>query len=446
MSTAFPGSRRASCGNRSSPCSTEAGETGLEPEDIAEQIGRTCRLGEIEDALRAPRGPRAGPSRSRGAGTPRRSTPWVVGVVEVLENGRRPDPAAARARRPELFIRQRNLKGAMTATLVLVRRLGRRAKAGDWKLPEGAVLKILSDADETLVGTLEPDEEGRRWLVPYDPKCRSSCRSMGGGRRPGGSLRGGPRGARAGGRAGAVIEVLGDPEHPGVDVLVVLRHYQHPGRVPAGRRCSRPGAVPARSHARRTGGPRGPPRAAWSSPSTARAPATSTTRSRSSACPNGHLPPRASTSRTWPTTSQEGSALDLEAYRRGTSVYYPDRADPHAARGALQRPLLAAPQRAAADHSRSSWTSTATARSSDRRFAETVIQSARRMTYNEVRRILEEPQERDRGGVRPGPALPARDARADDHPPPRADEARLDRLRPARGQRRAGHRRRRWSG
>ena len=39
-----------------------------------------------------------------------------------------------------------------------------------------------------------------------------------------------------------------------------------------------------------------------------------------------------------------------------------------------------------------------------RRFAETVIRSARRLTYNEVRRVLEEPAAGGRRRVRPGAA------------------------------------------
>ena len=46
-----------------------------------------------------------------------------------------------------------------------------------------------------------------------------------------------------------------------------------------------------------------------------------------------------------------------------------------------------------------------------RRFAETVIRSARRMTYNEVRRILEEPRAEDAAEYGAGAAGAARDAR-----------------------------------
>ena len=55
-------------------------------------------------------------------------------------------------------------------------------------------------------------------------------------------------------------------------------------------------------------------------------------------------------------------------------------------------------------------------RSTSRRFAETVIQSTRRLTYNEVRRVLEEPRDSRRRRVRAGPAGAARDARADADP------------------------------
>ena len=53
--------------------------------------------------------------------------------------------------------------------------------------------------------------------------------------------------------------------------------------------------------------------------------ATSTTRSRSSGCRTGTTG-LACTSRTSHITSRRARALDEEAYERGTSVYFPDRA------------------------------------------------------------------------------------------------------------------------
>jgi ribonuclease R len=91
---------------------------------------------------------------------------------------------------------------------------------------------------------------------------------------------------------------------------------------------------------------------------------------------------------------REGSALDLEAYRRGTSVYFPELAVPMLPEGlsnglcslkpGVPRLTLSAFLDIGAD-----------GKVGGRRFAETVIQSARRLTYDEVRRLLEEPRPGD---------------------------------------------------
>ena len=86
----------------------------------------------------------------------------------------------------------------------------------------------------------------------------------------------------------------------------------------------------------------------------------------------------------------EGTPLDHEAYRRGTSVYYPERAVPmlpeHISNGlcSLRPDVPRLAMSAFLDIDREGTVA-------GRRFAETVIRSDRRMTYDEVRRILEEP-------------------------------------------------------
>jgi ribonuclease R len=104
---------------------------------------------------------------------------------------------------------------------------------------------------------------------------------------------------------------------------------------------------------------------------------------------------------------QEGTPLDSEAYRRGTSVYYPDRAIPMLPEGlsnglcSLRPNVPRLTLSAFLDIDRDGHIVAS-------RFAETVIRSARRMTYNEVRRILEEPQSGDTADAAEyGAVLPA---------------------------------------
>lgn len=365
----------------------QAGRTGLELQDIAGQI-ENAPAAEIEAALRGLE-TRGRAVEVEGVWYAAEKTPWAVGFVEILESGDallRPGPREE----ADHLIRERSLKGALSGDMVLVKRLGRRAKPGDWKLPEAHVLKIISTRADTLVGTLETDEGGRRWLVPYDPKMSIELEVRGAddiqpdhyvlvrverGRRP----------------VGHVIENLGHPDTPGTDVRVVLRHYQIPDEFPP---------IPLQQAARY---PPDPQPDDWAGREDLRRRVVITIDGASARdfddavsierLPDGnfrlgvHIADVAH-------YVQEGSDLDLEAYRRGTSVYYPDRAIPMlpealsnglcSLRPGVQRLTLSA----FLDIDRAG-------KIQHRRFAETVIQSARRMTYDEVRRILEEPKPGD---------------------------------------------------
>jgi ribonuclease R len=364
-----------------------AGRTGLELQDVAEQI-KNVPPADIEAALRGLE-TRGRAIEVEGLWYAAEKTPWGIGFVEVLESGDallRPGPREE----AEHIIRGRSLKGALSGDMVLVKRLGRRAKPGDWKLPEAHVLKIISTKADTLVGTLETDEEGRRWLLPYDTKASIELEVKGAddiqpdhyvvvrverGRRP----------------VGHVIEDLGHPDTPGTDVRVVLRHYLIPDEFPP---------IPLQQAARFPPDPRSDD---WEGREDLRRRVIITIDGASARdfddavsierLPDGnfrlgvHIADVAH-------YVQEGSDLDLEAYRRGTSVYYPDRAIPMlpealsnglcSLRPGVPRLTLSA----FLDIDRAG-------KITHRRFAETVIQSARRMTYDEVRRILEEPKPGD---------------------------------------------------
>ncbi len=321
----------------------------------------------------------------------------TVGIVELLEEGDALIRPGFREE-PAFFVRRRNLKRALDGDTVLVRRLSRKAQPWSGRLPEAAVVKILSQRHETLVGTLEDG----RWLVPFDPKVSLELPVEGAKdvpenhyvvvaveRPPGGRP---PR--------GRVLEVLGDPEEPGVDVLVVLRHYGIPEDFPDA-------VLDAASRF-----PADPRPADWAGREDLRERTVITIDGESARdfddavsierLPDGvfrlgvHI---ADVSH----YVKEGDPLDLEAYRRGTSVYYPERAIPMLPEGLSNGLCSLRPQvprltvSAFLEINRDGEILA-------RRFAETVIRSARRMTYNEVRRILEEPRAEDAAEY--GPVLP----------------------------------------
>jgi ribonuclease R len=374
----------------------EAGRDGMEEPQLRRKVD--AGLEELKQALRKLQaegraveieGRWLAPEHSGG----------TAGIVELLEEGDaliRPGFREA----PAFFVRRRNLKQAQDGDTVLVRRLSRKAQPWTGRLPEAAVVKVLSPRHETLVGTLETVEK-TRWLVPFDPKVSIELPVEGGKdvaedhyvvvavERPPGRP---PR--------GRVVEVLGDPEMPGVDVLVVLRHY--------GIQEDFPDAV-LTTAARFPADPRPED---WAGREDLRERTVITIDGESARdfddavsierLPDGvfrlgvHI---ADVSH----YVKEGDPLDLEAYRRGTSVYYPERAVPMLPEGLSNGLCSLRPQvprltvSVFLDINRDG---TILAR----RFAETVIHSTRRMTYTEVRRILEEPRAED--ATEYGPVLP----------------------------------------
>lgn len=268
------------------------------------------------------------------------------------------------------------------------------------------------------MGTLERDARDRRWLVPFDPRLDLELEVEGAAAVPPGhfvevevarapgsgrDLRGVPTGqnrpvgaATAGGggasrrrrpRAG-LVAVLGDPETPGVDVEVVLRHYDI--REP----------FPPEVLDQAAAFPDHPPAADWAGREDLRErvvvtidgasardfdDAVSIERLAGGVFRLGvHIADVAHYVR-------EGSALDHEAYRRGTSVYYPERAIPMLPEALSNGLCSLGPQvprltvSVFLDIDRDG-------RVLARRFAETVIRSHRRLTYDEVRALLEAPK------------------------------------------------------
>jgi ribonuclease R len=367
----------------------------MEEEEIRRQV--SAGPGELESAL-ARLQTEGKAVENEGKWIASRHTGWTVGLVEKLEEGDALIRPGLRGE-PSFFVRKRNLKRAQAGDRVLVRPLG-KARPWDDRLAEATVVKILGPGYESLVGSLETDERGLRWLVPFDSRVPLELHVEGAGGIPDGHFV--VVAVERPGRApvGRVAEVLGDPAVPGVDVLVVLRHYGIPEDFP-GEVLDLAGRFPA-----------DPRPADWAGREDLRERIIitidgETARDFDDAVSIERLPDGvfrlgvhiADVSH----YVKEGDALDLEGYRRGTSVYYPDRAIPMLPEGLSNGLCSLRPEvprltvSAFLEIDRDGVIRT-------RRFAETVIRSTRRMTYTEVRRILEEPRAEDAAEY--GPVLP----------------------------------------
>jgi ribonuclease R len=272
---------------------------------------------------------------------------------------------------------------------------------------------------ETMVGTIEAGPEAvrgrsrRRWVVPFDPKLTVDLLVDGAvdvpagqfvvvaverpRRRSGSKAAAAPSAAAVGAGAaggelrGRLVEVLGDLETPGVDATVVLRHYGIPE------------AFPAEVLAAAAALPEDPPEADWRGRLDLRDRVVVTidgdnARDFDDAVsverrPDGlyRLGVHIADVSHYVT---DGSPLDREAYRRGTSVYYPERVIPMLPEGlsnglcSLRPGVPRLTLSAFLDVDRDGQVR-------GRHFAETVIRSARRLTYDEVRRVLQEPRAGD---------------------------------------------------
>jgi len=322
-----------------------------------------------------------------------RFTDWVAGVVQQISGG---DALIRSGQRGEAgyFVSARNLKGALAGDTVLVRPLGRKRQQRDQRLPEVTVVRVLKRRHQTLVGTLEIDGE-HRWLVPFDPKLDLELEVIGGDElledqyvvvaieRP-------ARGDRSPAQ-GRVVEVLGSPDVPGVDVEIVLRHYEIPDEFPE--------SVLAEA----AGRPADPDASDFEGREDLRSRTLVTIDGETARDFDDAISVDAMEDGSFllgvhiadvSHYVEPGSALDLEAYRRGTSVYFPDRAVPMlpealsnglcSLRPEVPRLTLSAFLRISPE-----------GEVVERRFAQTVIRSARRLTYSEVRRLLEESKRSD---------------------------------------------------
>ncbi len=224
----------------------------------------------------------------------------------------------------DLYVSGANLNQAMHGDRVVARvdRQGSRSRV------EGRIVRILERRTKQLVGRLEIDESGLVYVVPFDRRIVTDVHVPEGksGEADVGevvvvALSRWPTSTR--GPVGKVIEVLGNMDSPGVDTDMVIREYQLPDKH----------AVAAITEARKYGKKVKPRelrgREDFRSLQTVTIDGESA-RDFDDAItleclPNknfllgvhiadvGHYVP-------------EGSALDVAAYERATSVYFPDRA------------------------------------------------------------------------------------------------------------------------
>ncbi len=326
---------------------------------------------------------------------------WMVGEVQVLESGDAVVVTAG-ASAPAWSVRAADLKGAGVGDAVLVRPLrpSRPPEGRPGRLPRALVVRRLGRRRRRLVGTLEAVPGGRRRLVPFDPRSRLEPWVEGGDdladdvyvvveleeRRP--DLE----------PLARVAEVLGSAATPGVDVEIVLRHYEIPEPFP-------PGLEEAAGKL-----PPDPVESDFRGRLDLRDTLTVTIDGATARDFDDAISVEETDSGGWRLGIhiadvahyvEEGSALDLEAYRRGTSVYFPDRAVPmlpeHLSNGLCSlRPDVPRLTMSAF------LTLDGRGKVVGRSFAESVIRSGRRLTYQEVTRLIEEPRpgdEREYGAV-----------------------------------------------
>ena len=224
----------------------------------------------------------------------------------------------------DIYISGPHLNEAMHGDRVVVRI--ERVKEGG--RAEGRIIRILERSNEWIVGRYDRSDDGMGYVVPFDRRVLMDIfvpSGQEGGASPGEmvvvELTRWPTSTR--GAIGRVAEVLGDIDAPGVDTEIIIRKYGIPDAhsseaVNEARRLG--GAVPERDIRGRTD---------------FRAVPTVTIDGEHARdfddaitiekLANGHFRLGVHIA----DVSQyvhEGSALDREAYERGTSVYFPERA------------------------------------------------------------------------------------------------------------------------
>src|SRR4051794_15703789 len=224
----------------------------------------------------------------------------------------------------DIYISNPHLNEAMNGDRVVVR----IERIKDGGRAEGRVIRILERANSSIVGRYDRDESGMGYVAPFDRRVLMDIfvpAGQEGGAAPGDmvivELTRWPTATR--GAIGHVAEVLGDIDAPGVDTEIIIRKYGIPDAhsSEAVTEAVRLGNAVADRDIRGRTDFRDVPTVTIDGEHARDFDDAITIEK----LPNGHF---------WLGVHiadvshyvQEGSALDREAYERGTSVYFPERA------------------------------------------------------------------------------------------------------------------------
>jgi ribonuclease R len=224
----------------------------------------------------------------------------------------------------DVFVAAPNLKEALHGDRVVVRI---ERHGGDGRV-EGRIVQVLERRSETLVGRFEQDDSGLRFVQPFDKRVLTDIhipRGEDGGAEAGEmvTVEVTKWGTPARGPIGRVVEVLGHIDEPGVDTEIILRKHGIPDEHSddAVQEAARLGTIVKERDSKGRTDFRDRETVTIDGED-ARDFDDAITIERLS---NGHF---------WLGVHiadvahyvREGGALDSEAYERGTSVYFPERA------------------------------------------------------------------------------------------------------------------------
>jgi ribonuclease R len=192
------------------------------PKQMYDHFRQTLRELEREGALCRIKG---------GRYTATKETEIVAGQLSVTRSGN--GFLACDAGGPDVYVRAMNLGTALHGDRVSVQLSGRPRRSG---APEGRVVEVLERGSSSVVGTYQTKGRGG-CVIPDDPRITWELLVAEADRL--GAQKGqkvvaeiGTQESARGALAGRVLEVLGNPDDPGMDVLSILKAYDLPTEFP----------------------------------------------------------------------------------------------------------------------------------------------------------------------------------------------------------------------